>query len=617
MSDAITADIGAVEEEQEEEKEDEDGVDGSVERSEIFKSVEDEEELELSQHGGDAEDFHPFLYIGVRDLILPPQLQDATKTSEMEVVESVCLLLAYRPRLISIQQRRQDDSLVHLQLRAELEIVTIPNYALKVAEGLNDLRNSAAYFVVDFRAAGEGTAKIREVVHYLRLGFIPADLRRIVRRSCVQWWLVHDYWLFRFDDQTKFSQSAQKRSMLPCMSSFEMVLRAQPSTKRSLLTVVVGDAALANSNLKERPAQYGHPDSTLPLQSIDAESIDFSAESDVHSEAGYPQNGFEGKNFQSSDDSSRFRSSAAWGAKESHHQSYINFTILPCGCCAQVGRQSEDEPQVVSIAPSCANEGSVMHELGHVLGLFHEQSRPDRDEYVEVFEENIKPDDRIAFKKWSHDHIDSLGEPYDYNSIMHYGRRAAALPGKRETMRPTQCCPRPQIGQRIKPSLGDLRQVNKLYDCFLKCGGYLKADEGNFTSPGYPKSYPPNKECIWKIEVPIGYKVALTFDSFNWIRAIDEGNGVHVAYIDFKKAFDSVPHQRLLYKLSRIGVLRMQPRSKLSRSFVRLSYTIRIIAAFNDDVRTTTLDLTHAAKKSVSVIYAMISKPWVSQPDMR
>ncbi|BHF62807.1 hypothetical protein SprV_0200579300 [Sparganum proliferum] len=37
-------------------------------------------------------------------------------------------------------------------------------------------------------------------------------------------------------------------------------------------------------------------------------------------------------------------------------------------------------------------------------------------------------------------------------------------------------------------------------------------------------------------------------------RTTDEGNVVHLAYIDFKEAFDSVPRQRLLYKLSCIGV---------------------------------------------------------------
>ncbi|BHF67014.1 hypothetical protein SprV_0301003700 [Sparganum proliferum] len=40
----------------------------------------------------------------------------------------------------------------------------------------------------------------------------------------------------------------------------------------------------------------------------------------------------------------------------------------------------------------------------------------------------------------------------------------------------------------------------------------------------------------------------------HWTRAVDRGDMVHVIYIDFKKAFDSVPHHRLLYKLRRAGV---------------------------------------------------------------
>nr|VZI16962.1 unnamed protein product [Spirometra erinaceieuropaei] len=39
-----------------------------------------------------------------------------------------------------------------------------------------------------------------------------------------------------------------------------------------------------------------------------------------------------------------------------------------------------------------------------------------------------------------------------------------------------------------------------------------------------------------------------------WTRAVDGSNAVHAVYVHFKKAFDSVPHQRLLYKLNRTGL---------------------------------------------------------------
>ncbi|VDM06057.1 unnamed protein product [Schistocephalus solidus] len=40
----------------------------------------------------------------------------------------------------------------------------------------------------------------------------------------------------------------------------------------------------------------------------------------------------------------------------------------------------------------------------------------------------------------------------------------------------------------------------------------------------------------------------------SWIKELDAKDTVHVAYIDFQKAYDSVPHQRLLYKLRMFGI---------------------------------------------------------------
>ena len=62
-----------------------------------------------------------------------------------------------------------------------------------------------------------------------------------------------------------------------------------------------------------------------------------------------------------------------------------------------------------------------MHEIGHTLGFFHEQSRPDRDNYVNILRENIAQYQELNFEKYTEDDIDDFNVPYDFSSDMHYG----------------------------------------------------------------------------------------------------------------------------------------------------------------------------------------------------
>jgi hypothetical protein len=59
----------------------------------------------------------------------------------------------------------------------------------------------------------------------------------------------------------------------------------------------------------------------------------------------------------------------------------------------------------------------IAHELGHALGLWHEQARSDRDSYVTIVSANIQGGESSQFDKAS---PQSAFGPYDYDSIMHY-----------------------------------------------------------------------------------------------------------------------------------------------------------------------------------------------------
>ena len=53
-------------------------------------------------------------------------------------------------------------------------------------------------------------------------------------------------------------------------------------------------------------------------------------------------------------------------------------------------------------------------------GLWHEQSRPDRDQYIRIEWDNIELGTENSFFKYNRSIIESFSLPYDYGSIMHY-----------------------------------------------------------------------------------------------------------------------------------------------------------------------------------------------------
>ena len=62
------------------------------------------------------------------------------------------------------------------------------------------------------------------------------------------------------------------------------------------------------------------------------------------------------------------------------------------------------------------------HETGHALGLHHVQTREDRDDHVTIMFDNIDAGKEGNFDKLSEYNYPWHDIPYNYASVMHYGR---------------------------------------------------------------------------------------------------------------------------------------------------------------------------------------------------
>jgi len=58
-------------------------------------------------------------------------------------------------------------------------------------------------------------------------------------------------------------------------------------------------------------------------------------------------------------------------------------------CRSSVGRMGGE--QDIILDDICITKGTVIHELMHTIGFWHEQSRTDRDDYIKVNLKNVHP----------------------------------------------------------------------------------------------------------------------------------------------------------------------------------------------------------------------------------
>ncbi|XP_043117383.1 meprin A subunit beta-like [Puntigrus tetrazona] len=133
------------------------------------------------------------------------------------------------------------------------------------------------------------------------------------------------------------------------------------------------------------------------------------------------------------------------------------------GCWSFIGRVSAGA-QPLSIGDGCGIKAFTEHLFLHALGFLHEHTRYDRDDYVTINFKNIITGYESNFNKFSENQTTTEDTPYDYYSVMHYGKNDLSN-GNGYTIITKQPEFQDVIGQLLGMSEYDVIKLNKLYKC--------------------------------------------------------------------------------------------------------------------------------------------------------
>lgn len=168
------------------------------------------------------------------------------------------------------------------------------------------------------------------------------------------------------------------------------------------------------------------------------------------------------------------------------------------------------------------NRRTLIHELGHTLGFWHEQSRTDRDNYVRIEWDRISNNACGGFPCHANFFVELFSQnfgPYDFGSIMHYRQCSfstcgsdpcAADPANCRTITvlpPYTDAWQDNLGNATVPSYWDARIASFMYPYsnwrFMRTGGN-NTNAGTFLSPwltfSHSHSNTPVGGTLWVLD---------------------------------------------------------------------------------------------------------------------